>query len=45
MDISDEEIDKLLKSLRNKIKKEKLSDEFKEKLVKMMEEEYKKRNK
>ena len=44
MDISDEEIDKLLKSMRNKIKKEKLSDEFKEKLVKMMEEEYKKRN-
>ncbi len=39
MDISDEEIDKLLKSMRNKIKKEKLSDEFKEKLVKMMEGE------
>ena len=43
MDISDEEIDKVLKGIRNQIKKEKLSDEFKEKLVKMMEEEYKKK--
>ena len=38
MEISDEEIDKLLEELQKDKHQEKLSDEFKEKLIKKMEE-------
>lgn len=42
MDELDRKIDEVLNNMRKKVKKEKLSDEFKEKLIKLMEEEYKK---
>ena len=38
MYISDEEIDKLLEDLKKQKSQEKLSDEFKEKLIKKMED-------
>ncbi len=38
MDELDRKIDKVLNNMRKKVKKEKLSDEFKEKLIKKLEE-------